>query len=318
MQTVAVLAGGLVGACWLCSCSGGDETLADAAQGASDGALDSTSDAPNDAAAIDCAAALTCPAPGGSDVTICGRMFDVADDGPVGPITSNAACDPSTPTASGPCSMAITFYDAFDLAQNPTSPTPIVPDSLLVDGCGRFRAEGLTAPSLGFVAVRLDDASTVADTHVPSVATIPNGAAKPANNFYAPAIRAATDTEWTTSAGLVGSSFATRGALLFTFRYQASPRASVAAQRNNSAIPDDDFYFSDVATERRTVNASLATTGANGSALVINTSSPIEHSGAGNEPASCEWPSQVLYAPAGTIWVRRFDAIVTGTGQVCP
>ena len=318
MQRVAVLAGTVVGMCWLCSCSGGDKTIADAAQGASDGVIDSTSDAPNDAAAIDCAAALACPAPGGSDVSLCGRMFDVADDGPVGTITSNAACDPSAPTASGPCSMVITFYDAVDLAQNPTGSTPLAADSLLVDGCGRFRAEGVTAPSQGFVAVMVDDAASVADTHVPSVAMVPNAAARPADNFYLPAVRAATDAEWTTSAGLVGSSFATRGALLFLFRYQANPRAGVAVERNGSAIPDDDFYFSDVATERRTVNASLGATGANGSALVINTSSLVEHGGTGGEPGGCQWPTHVSYAPAGTVWVGLFDAVVTGTGQLCP
>lgn len=266
-----------------------------------------------------CAAALPiggCPAAAMGKVTVCGRLADIETDAFLeAPAATGAAC-PGSATADGPCSVSIRFYDALDFASNPAGATPIVPESLYVDDCGRYRATNLTPPSLGYLAAAVDDASGTSDRHrLTAVAEATANAADLAalRTFVT---RIETDTAWSTGAGLAGPSFADLGVVAAVFRWRELGRAGVQITRNGSASTADDYYFSDASAARSTVAAGQAVTGTNGGALFLG-SSLVDHSGTGGEPPACQWPSRLVASIPGVVFVTLLDA-ETGAGAACP
>ena len=131
------------------------------------------------------------------------------------------------------------------------------------------------------------------------------------------AVRNETDTAWSTSAGLVGPTFADRGVVAMNFRYQGTGRPGVTITRNGSTQIADDHYFSDAGPARTTVDPGLLVTGTNGTALLLN--SPLEnHSGQGGEPTGCEWQLGVAVATSGVVLWFANDAVVVATSSTCP
>ncbi|MBK9034404.1 MAG: hypothetical protein IPL61_24580 [Myxococcales bacterium] len=263
-----------------------------------------------------CAPELPCPTPSGSNTSICGRIHDTQTGAVVAAVgATGTVCNPNAPTADGPCSLKLTFYDALDFATS-SNPTPLVPGLLTVDDCGRYAAINVPPSNLGFTGIGIDDANGVADTHVLTGVALPDGEAVPARGFEAFITRKATDTAW--SAGLAGESFATRGVIAMIFRHGAMPVAGVRVRRNSNPIPADDYYFTDAGPERNSVDiaGTQSVTGANGSALVINAPSPTAHDGVGAEPAGCTWPNSLAASIRGVVFVQVKEA---RNGQViCP
>ncbi|MEZ4401580.1 MAG: hypothetical protein R3B06_16260 [Kofleriaceae bacterium] len=264
-----------------------------------------------------CAAELACPTPSGGKTSICGRIYDT-ENGSVIAATSptGAACDPANPSADGPCSLRVLFFDALDFASNPT-PVPLVPGQLTVDDCGRFAAINIPASNLGFTGIAVGDAAGTGDRHKLTGVALTDSDAMPARNVKAFSTRNATDAAWTTSAALAGASFATRGVIAMIFEHNSQPVAGVTARRNGQVVAADDYYFSDATAARTTVDAALTSTGANGTALVINSTSVVNHDGTGAEPGGCQWPSAPAAAIPGVVFVQLKGAQVAG-GAPCP
>jgi len=108
---------------------------------------------------------FSCPTPAGGKITVCGQIADVENDDSLQAAgATGAPCDP-TPSANGPCSVQINFYDAAAFAANPAAATPIAPATLYLDDRGRFRAEDLTPPAGVSLAIALDDAVGTTDRH---------------------------------------------------------------------------------------------------------------------------------------------------------
>jgi hypothetical protein len=59
------------------------------------------------------------------------------------------------------------------------------------------------------------------------------------------------------------------------------PVGGVAITRDGVATADDDSYFSNLYADRTTVDADQDATGANGSALLVGSATPVPHSGTG-------------------------------------
>ncbi|MBZ0234032.1 MAG: hypothetical protein K8M05_17010 [Deltaproteobacteria bacterium] len=211
------------------------------------------------------------------------------------------------------------YFDALDLASNPTGAVPLEPQEAVVDDCGRFRASNLPRATLGFIAIAIDDPPgvTPAEPHRATGVVFANQLGSEPNDVRAYATRVATDQLWTTSAGLTGSTFAERGVLLKVFVHQDQPVAGIGARRNGAAVPDDDFYFSDAGRTRRTVDPARSATGPNGSVLVINGPSPTAHDGAGGEPTGCVRPETLGAAVPGVVFVDVVEA-QTLEGAACP
>lgn len=268
-----------------------------------------------------CNSPIACPAPSAGRITICGRLYDTQTGAPIEDAGATGAVCPGTPTADGPCSLKMQFFDAVEFAGNPTGATPQTPaGGLTIDTCGRFRASDLPEASLGFMGVAVDDANGTADRHKLTGVALANGDALPARNVSAYATRNETDTTWTSGAALAGQSFATRGALLMVFRHRGEGVADVTARRGNQAVPNDDYYFTDASTLTRN-NVDTATgrnkTGMNGAVLVLDATHAVSsYDGVGGEPATCQWPSNLAAAVLGVVFVQHKDAVQGGA--LCP
>ena len=258
--------------------------------------------------------AFSCPTPASGKVTVCGQISDIETGDSLQAVgATGAPCD-STPSADGPCSIQIQFYDPVAFATNPATATPVVPTRLYVDDRGRFRGEDLTPPAGGYLAVALDDAGGTSDRHR-LTAVVTSVVAGTSQMLRAYVTRRQTDTAWTASAGLSGSTFADRGVIAAIFRYQGVGRAGVTITRSGSAVPADDYYFVDAGQTLSAVD-SAGPTGASGGVLLLN-SGLVQHGGTGGEPSSCQWPSRPAASIPGVVFVLLMDA-QTGAGASCP
>lgn len=268
-----------------------------------------------------CSPELQCPAPSAGKLTLCGRLVDT-ETGQVieAPDATGAECDPEAPTASGPCSLRVRFYDALVFQMDPQGATPLAGE-VMVDDCGRYRATDVSATSFGFVGAAVDDANNngAADVHLLTGVATADAMAVPARGFSLYVTRKTTEALWDASGSPPGDGFAEEGVLAMIFRHRGQPVAGVRARRGTppNVIPADDFYFSDPGTTLTTVAPAQDTTGANGTVLVVNSGAPATHDGVGAEPAGCRWPAALAATIPGVVFVQLKDAEANAGGP-CP
>lgn len=268
-----------------------------------------------------CTEEINCGPPSDSmHITICGRLYDTQTDLPISDAGTPTECDPDAPTATGICSLEVYFVDALLFAMNPSGTPATEPEGgFYLDSCGRFRGVDLPKASFGFTGIAVDDADGQGDRFKLTGVALDDDDAAPARGFHGYATRNETDVAWSTSAAIGGTSFATRGVLAAVFRYRDAPRPGVVIRREGQMIPADDFYFSDTNAQRNTVMSSLTQTGANGTALAINSPAPQFHDGVGAEPSGCRWPNSLAASIMGVVFVQLKDAEGTGgAGAECP
>jgi len=273
----------------------------------------------------DCSQSIACPAPSPGKITICGQIYDTETGLAIAePGASGAPC--AGVTAEGPCSLKVQFFDALEFAMGPTSAVPKEPaGGLVVDTCGRFRGADLPEASFGFMGVAVDDATGQPDDHKLTGVALANGDALPARGFHVYATRKETDDAWTTTSGIGGQTFSARGVLALIFLHNGAsdvlrPIANVQIRKGANPITNNDYYFTDATpTTRSTVDtaAGRSTTGPNGTGLVTGFPSPDNYTGAGGEPAGCQWPQNLAGAIPGVVFVQHKDAVTPG-GVKCP
>ncbi len=267
---------------------------------------------------LDCAVPLPCPVPAAHRATLCGRILDAETDEVVAAASpTRQAC--TGVTTSGPCSLRVRYFDAIDFAADPNGAIPLVPETSMVDDCGRFRATNMMRAPLGFIAIVVDDAVGImpAEAHVVTGVAYTNELASQSTDVRAFATRRSTEQLWSMGAGLTGQSFAQRGVLLKVFVHQGEPVAGVTVRRNDASVPADDYYFADAGRTRRLVDPVRSATGPNGSVLVLNSPSPTDHGGAGSEPAGCQWPRNLGASIPGVVSIDVVEP-ETPAGAACP
>jgi hypothetical protein len=234
-----------------------------------------------------------CPAPQVGNISICGRIRDVANSRPVG--SSQA--------------VTLRFYDALDYASNPTTAMPLAPGSLTIEIDGDYTATDIPRPALGFVAIVADDDPNAGTTiYAPTALALPVSAGITYNGTTAWVLRNATDTSWTQAAGL-GSSFVTQGAVLACYDYFGAPAPGVRITEGGNVEAANDFYFSDMnQLERINVAPAQNQTGADGCGLKLS-SDLVQHSGQGGEPSGCWWESELARSTPGALWVSTLGPL---------
>ncbi len=267
-----------------------------------------------------CTRSLDCPAPTNGKLTLCGRIHDAETDQVVRAADATGAlCNPAAPTADGPCSLKIQFFDALLFQMDPLGTTPLVPAmGFEVDDCGRYRARDLPMTSFGFIGASVDDGAGNPDLRVLTGAATADAISTPNRDFRLYTTRKTTEAAWSAAANLTGpNTFINQGVILMVFRHKAVPAPNVVVTLNNNPIPADDFYFSDPGVSRSTLDLTRTKTGPNGAALLINGASPSPYSGTGGEPAGCRWPSALSATIQNVVFVQLKDAESTGGGP-CP
>ena len=243
--------------------------------------------------AVDCSAVLACPIPAAGKSCISGQLTSAGSGAPLRAfIKAQQACGDGA--IGGPCDLKLTLYDALDFASNPGGSTPLTSVEKLIDGCGRFRINGITPPAFGTVAIVADDADPAleSDLHAPAATLHVLGTNERVDHVNVVAARNDTVDLWTESAGspFGASSFVDVGTVLLQFSVGATPRTGVTVTLNASVAASKDYYFSDTApTGRVHIDAALTATGADGAALLAD-GGLLSYSGTGGEPLGCTWP----------------------------
>ncbi len=268
----------------------------------------------------DCSMPLPCPGAASNKVTVCGRLRDVQTDA----VIEEAAptfldCDPAAPSDTGPCQIEISFYDALDFAGNPTGAAKLKPQNFHMDDCGRYVAENINRPSLGFLGIATEDASGAPDDHRLTGVAFPVTSGQVRNNQQTYVVTRATDVAWSTDPD-VGfpstNTFIDKGVFMSIFRHGNTPVAGVTVTSNGSPRANDDYYFTDTDPVTRLDTTPTGPTGVNGAALLLN-SSLVEHSGQGGEPSGCVWPSDLAASIPGVLFFNPRIAEDAG-GNECP
>ncbi|MEM9487967.1 MAG: hypothetical protein AAGC55_02420 [Myxococcota bacterium] len=271
-----------------------------------------------------CATPLVCPTPDPGEVSICGQIFDLETKTPI--TTDSDSTDVcSDPGAGGPCALFLAVFDAFAFANNPSSP-PLEAE-VTVDECGRFRAVGIEAPTMGAIGIGGDDLPDSGnDIYTLSAAAALVVGGQTINGLRVFLARNETDAAWTESAGrpavLGGLTFGQKGSYVPLYSYGAQPIAGVsvtASDLGGTPMPTEranTFYFADQGDSLTTVDTALETTGPNGAGLLVN--SPLgSHSGSGSEISDCTWPIRAGAAPPGVIFVQEMPLLSADQSEPC-
>jgi hypothetical protein len=268
----------------------------------------------------DCTQPLPCPSPSGSNVSLCGRIYNLEDSKP---LDDGNAADGEPYKA-----IEIRVYDpiAFVSSQNPTVLVRSKPDS-----CGRFAVVDAPRPATGFIAIATDDDSGAsADDFVLTGIAAPVSGGQALSPLRAWVFKRTTDAAWSQAANLPsGMTFGSMGVYVPIFLsgmtavspFPATPTSGVQVAIVDSLSgmrtvhADQDFYFSDSDPLSRKVVAPMQnSTGANGTGLYINQPSLGSFSGIGNAGAGDCWRTDLAAAPKGAAYVQERNP---GT-QFCP
>ena len=272
-----------------------------------------------------CSAQLACAAPTAANhQTICGQIWDFESNTKFADAGATGAKCPTTPTATGPCSLSISAYDAIAFGTNPATATPLAVGSVYVDDCGRYRLADIDVNGVaGFVGLGFDDASGMG----PGGTTVTVGVATPRQSMAATkdlegfVVPQATTTKWATAGGppLSGGIYAP------IYRQHKlgngdplAPQAGVQVMKGATMITANDYYFQAAETTRGMVDPVATVTGMNGTALVTNASlaDGNVYTGAGGLGANCQWESHSAASLAGIVFVQVYRKLNI-FGQTC-
>jgi len=285
-----------------------------------------------------CGGTFLCPAPNDGKVTICGQLINVADNTMIQAADADGTlCDPDNPTADGPCSLAVTFYDAVAFAGNPDTALPLPSGDVEIDNCGRYRGPSIDVPGTApYIGVAVDNANGVNIWRRSGVAVLvsANLLESKARTY---AVKATTITAWTSTAGVDfgGDDFWEHGVYVPLFMIGTPvidrddpannvPKRVAGVTITAAGNPDSsrDWYFSDTDPNQLTTvvpaTGGQDATGANGAGLMVD-SALDQHSGTGGEPSGCVWASNLAASIPNVAFIQEKIAEVDGMpGEICP
>lgn len=262
---------------------------------------------------IKCDDTLSCPVGSNSGKqTVCGRIYDLADDSAV---EADALCTPcAAATATGPCSLKLTAFDVVSFAQNPGTASPLAATESYIDTCGRFRLADLGLGASGSTMLLIDDAAGFGTTGntVTVAIPVPNAAGGATKNVEAWIASPTLTQGWATSGGPALSS----GIFAAIFRAHVAPetdrranQVGVAMTVSGMSVPAQDHYFSAASLSRTTVDAAATATSVNGTALLTGASlaTGTAYSGTGiPDPTNCKWETKGAGALPNVLWLQVF------------
>lgn len=144
-----------------------------------------------------CSAPLACPTPAAGKQSICGQLYNFADNTPfAAPGATGARCTGAAAT-DGPCALAISAINPYPQM------IPLVTGEIYIDDCGRYRVPDIVSTGTS-VVLNIDDAAASGKnapgvtvlTHV-GVKTAPDSITK---DFEAWIVKDTTVKKWTDTA----------------------------------------------------------------------------------------------------------------------
>lgn len=263
-----------------CTATQGDVLTSIEADAAAD------ADAPSELDAGGCPLTPTCPTPPVGDIGVCGQLLDLEASAPVLPSLIDDA-------------PSVRIFDLDDLRADPLGAIALA--QIEPDECGFFATTIDGDP--GLVVVHTGELSGLGPYRrvTTAVTTSPSTTVR----VTAWALRRETDEAWSNAAGLIGLTFAGRGALMPIYvdtnqaslgPLQGTPVAGVEMTASDNPV-SNDFYFGDTDPTRRAVlDPNAVVTGANGAAIAPLASTVFSFSG---ERTGCTFAQgQTLIIPS--------------------
>jgi hypothetical protein len=259
-----------------------------------------------------------CPVPtSASKQTICGQLYDFETNQPFAVVGGMGMRCPTTPTASGPCALAITAYDAIAFGMNPATATPLTVGDVCIDDLGRYRVQDIDIPASPFIGLGIDDADSAnigpaGITNVVGIAVPKLGmSATPSVEHWI--VKAATTTSWETS----GGPMLANGVYAGVFRAHACPMGNCTGDPlvNQSGVTfvkprGNSYYFTAGETMRTTIDGTATATGANGTGLLDNValSDGFTFSGTGGitDTVDCRWETHAAAALPNIVFIQVY------------
>ena len=269
-----------------------------------------------------CGQPVSCPAPGGTKMTICGQLYDIETrDARFAGEGTGARCDNAAPTSTGPCALTILAFDALKYGMNQQDPSAnVTPGSadIYIDDCGRFKVSNIetngTGPfiGLGFTEAmkapqRPLDQLTVTATTGFAVTKKVGGAVERQEGFIA---KPSTIKSWQDSMGppLSGGIYV---GLFRKTKTGTEPQPGVKFTKSPvGPIPSQDYYFKDASSSTSTmIDINQMVTGMNGNGLLTGTSvnDATAYSGTGGITSThCTWENHAAANLANIVFFQIY------------
>ncbi len=261
--------------------------------------------------------------------SICGQLYDFADNTRFESHADCRACDPQHPTTAGPCALEITAFNAEALAAGAAAPLPV--RRVFIDTCGRFKLQEIDTASAGSrIALVVDDAiaTTIPDptgVTVTTAITLKAVEKTAAEDISAWIVKPDTANAWTgatLTTGVFAAVFYAHknrfdGSQTFDDLLITQPGVTITKDGSEPSndISDNDFYFDPAATTRTAITADTET-GVNGTGLVDNASyANGMYTGRGGLGAGCLWEKRSAASIPGVVFVQAFRKLDVLPGQ---
>lgn len=270
-----------------------------------------------------CNGAFACPTPAAGKETICGQLYNFADNTKFA-ATGATGAQCTTATTTGPCALQVAAFGAVTYAHNPTTTTPQATGPVYIDDCGRYRVPDITPPSGDpYIALGWDDAG---QPFGPTGITVTTGVAVPT----------AADTKtqgleaWILDQGTIGTWQAAGGPMLSVGIYASVFRThgcdstgactgdglanqmGVTITKSGAPQTANDFYFQ-AETGRVHLDNTASATSINGTGLYTGASVDdlIAYSGTGGiaDTANCVWESHAAASIPGLLFIQVYRPI---------
>jgi hypothetical protein len=261
-----------------------------------------------------CGQPLPCPAAAGTAATICGQLYDLESDDPLG-ATEGAAtrCDPFQLIEAGPCSLKLELYDAINFANGSTTQLDYTPDDLVYDSCGRFRVTGLTPGGSGITAV-------AARGEISSAIHVRVAAAGTSTDQRLYTVSSTTNAAWSKQLGRKDLRSTGVYVSIHVVPPSFAPVEGVTLT-GTAGGNSTNFYFDDTdPRQRSSLGPTIqATTGPNGTAILLDQPAlGTFTSSGGTLPEGCNWNTvQGGTVPGAYLVQRRVPFEGTSTVEVC-
>jgi hypothetical protein len=269
-----------------------------------------------------CNGVFACPTPASGKQTICGQLYNFADNTKFA-ATGATGAQCTTATTTGPCALQVAAFDAITYANAPTTTAPQATGPVYIDDCGRYRIPDITPPGGPFVALGWDDAGQPFGPTGVTVTTgvaLPTGADTKTKDFEA----------WIVDQATVGSWQSTGGPMLANGIYSAIFRThgcdstgtctgdgfanqmGVTITKSGNPQTSNDYYFQ-AETGRMHIDGTASATSIDGTGLYTGASvnDNIVYSGTGGigDTTNCTWESHAAASIPGVVFMQVYRPI---------
>lgn len=270
-----------------------------------------------------CSAPIACPTPAAGKQTVCGQIYNFADNTPFA-ATGATGTKCAAGATEGPCALAM-------VAVNPVGGKPYATGAVYIDDCGRYRIPDMETAGQSFVVVKMDDIVDIAKTTAPLTGvTVPTFVGFPVmstrtTNFDTWVVNQATTDMWkpnggpdvNTASGVYAAVFRAHVCDATTGLCPGGDRLETKAGATIMGNTGTKYYFAANDPNHEIISASATVTGINGTVLTsISPMVGFTRLDGGPIDANCVWDHHTAGASGIGVFFQIYRPVNNGS-QTC-